>query len=69
MLELVIACRTRGDSEFSEQLPEMVERYREMGVLVRAYPDCDHQPSPHLSLTWVMWRPPDRAVSSDVRLL
>jgi hypothetical protein len=43
MLELVIACRTHRDGELPEQLPEIVERHREMAVLVRVYPDCDHR--------------------------
>jgi hypothetical protein len=42
-LELLIACGTRRDGELPEQLPEIVERHREMAALVRVYPDCDHR--------------------------
>jgi hypothetical protein len=51
-----------------EHLPEMVQRDRVMALFVGVDPDCDHR----LLLivwrgTWVMWRPPDRAVLSDVQ--
>jgi hypothetical protein len=46
--ELAVAGCVRIDRELSEELSELVERYRDMALLMGVYPNCDHRPSPHL---------------------
>jgi hypothetical protein len=49
-------------------LAELVKRRGAVTFLVGVDPDCDHRSPPHRRIpVRVMWRPPDRAVSSDVQ--
>src|SRR5215207_3471566 len=56
------------DLKAAQQLPALVERSAQVLVLVGVHAHCDHPSPPHRRQP-VMWRPPDSAVSSDVRLL
>jgi hypothetical protein len=40
--ELAIPRGAHVDDELAQQLPELVEHHREVTLLVRIYPDCDH---------------------------
>jgi hypothetical protein len=68
LLQLGVTGGSRRERELAQQLAERVDRHRAMALLVGVDPDCDHR---YLLIVWkpvrVMWRPPDRAVSSDVQ--
>jgi GTP cyclohydrolase I len=66
-LQLGVAGRARRERELAEQLSELVDRDRVVARLVGVNPDCDHHFLPSAGTIRVMWRPPDRAVSSDVQ--
>ena len=65
--QLEVAVQVRLDLKPAENLAEPVERFRDVLVLVRVHAHCDHRFL--LIVGLVIWGPPDRAVSSDVRLL
>jgi hypothetical protein len=66
-LQLRVAGRGRGERALTEQLPEQVERHRVVTLLVGIDPTAIIAPSSSSGTVRVMWRPPDRAVSSDVQ--
>jgi len=63
--QLAVAGECRGDRDLGEELPESVHGDGEVLVLVGVHAHCDHHfPVSILWLALVMWRPPDKAMSS-----
>ena len=68
VLQLAVSSSAGDEDKLGEYLPEVVERDGVVALFVGVDPDCDHRVLLIVWRgTWVMWRPPDRAVLSDVQ--
>src|SRR3954447_25454181 len=68
VLQLAVSSRARHEDALGQDLSEGVKCDGVMAFFVGVDPDCDHRVLLIVWRgTWVMWRPPDKAVLSHVR--